>query len=182
VYTYNDRLLVRSNTRLSYPETRDADAKTENYCTDYYRYSRSGSLRSVERVYHTAGADTRTRLAVPNLILDAAKTSGFVNPGAAYSSDFFQDILTDTLSRVVYTTDARGRVLTETRRGEAGLVIGELWNTWSGDRLAAVHWVSGDDDRRTEYEYDNSGDRIVERNYNRGVLERVVRREGDREV
>jgi hypothetical protein len=61
-------------------------------------------------------------------------------------------------------------------------MIGEMKNTWSQDRLLSVHWTSGDDDRLTEYEYDGGGDRILERNYSKGLLERIVKQEGDREV
>ncbi|GHV81534.1 hypothetical protein AGMMS49991_00920 [Spirochaetia bacterium] len=186
-YFYNNNVLVRSETRMKYPQTETEAEKTESYCTDFYRYSRSSSLRAVERVYHLAadqrsGAAEPVRLSFPHIVLGAAKNNQFVSPAAAFSSDFFQDILTDTVSRVLYTTDDRGRVLSETRRDEAGEVIGELVNTWSGDRLSQVRWKAGDDDRLTEYEYDGEGDRILERNYNKGVLERTVRREGEMEV
>ncbi|MDR2111105.1 MAG: hypothetical protein LBP32_07340, partial [Spirochaetaceae bacterium] len=72
--------------------------------------------------------------------------------------------------------------LREVRRDEEGNILGEMTNTWDGDRLSSVRWVSGEDERVSEYEYDGEGDRIIERNYHQGVLERVVRREGDREV
>jgi hypothetical protein len=83
---------------------------------------------------------------------------------------------------VFYVTDDRGRILTETRRNEEGEVIGELQNAWSGDRLTSVRWKAGDDERVTEFGYDGDGDRILERNINRGVLERVVRLAGNREI
>jgi hypothetical protein len=53
-----------------------------------------------------------------------------------------------------------------------------MQNTWVGDRLETIVWRSGEDERRTEYEYNLRGDRIFERNFNRGVLERTVRYEG----
>jgi hypothetical protein len=45
-----------------------------------------------------------------------------------------------------------------------------------------VHWKSGDDERLTEYEYDSAGDRMLERNFNRGILERTVRSTGNRDI
>jgi antitoxin component YwqK of YwqJK toxin-antitoxin module len=55
-----------------------------------------------------------------------------------------------------------------------GAVIGELRNTWSGDRLMSVLWKSETDERLIEYEYDSGNNRIAERNYKQGVLERSV--------
>ncbi|GHV88325.1 hypothetical protein AGMMS50267_06850 [Spirochaetia bacterium] len=196
-YFYNKNVLVRAETRMKYPRTETGAEKTEEYCTDFYRYSRSASLRAVERVYHLTADQKSTdqgstdqrseaappvRVSFPHMILGAARNNQFVSPSAAFSSDFFQDILTDTVFRVLYTTDDRGRIQSETRRNEAGEVLGELVNTWSGDRLSQVRWKAGDDDRLIEYEYDGEGDRVLERNYNKGVLERTVRREGKLEV
>jgi hypothetical protein len=185
-YIYRDTLLVRAETRIKTPKTEEAEETTEDYWADHYRYSRSYSLRSVERVFYPAAvrvpSDERVRLAFPHMILGAARDPNFVSPGSAYGSDFFEDILMDSLARIIYTTDDRGRVLMETRRDEEGNVVGELWNTWSGDRLVRVEWKSGEDQRITEYEYDGDGDRIMERNINRGLLERTIRREGERDV
>jgi hypothetical protein len=86
--------------------------------------------------------------------------------------------------RVIYTTDSRGRVLTEQRLDENEDILAEIRNTWSGDRLSAVLYTSGEgeEERLSEYEYDPDGKRTVERNYNKGVLERVVRSEKERDV
>jgi hypothetical protein len=183
-YTYNNQQLIRAITRIKYPAAGEEAERTEDYCTDYYRYSRSASLRTVERVYHHPEGDDeeRLRLAFPHMILNAAQDAAFVSPGSAYGSDFFRDILMEEGSRVVYTLDDRGRILTETRRDEEGNLLGDLRNTWSGDRLIQVRWRSGDDDRLTEYEYDGAGDWTLEQNYRNGILERVVRQEDGREV
>ena len=182
VYRYAEGTLVSAEARLKLPPAGETgEASEEKTHTDYYRYSRSASLRAVERVFHQdqTGAETPpVRLVFPHMVLSAAKNSGFVDPRLAYSSGFIEDILMEAGSTVVYTTDDRGRVLRETRRDEEGTVQGELWNTWSGDRLVSVRWKSGDDERLTEYEYDAEGDRILERNYRQGVLERTVRSEG----
>jgi hypothetical protein len=116
------------------------------------------------------------------MILGAAGDMDFISPGSAYGSSFFSDIIVNSGDRVLYTTDERGRVLTEIRRDENDAILGELRNNWSGDRLVSVTWKAGEDEQLTEYEYDDEGDRILERNYVNGVLERTVRREADREV
>jgi hypothetical protein len=183
-YFYNRQTLIRAVTKIYHPAGETGESHVEDYCTDYYRYSRSSSLRGVERVYHTEVEEIEpVRLRFPHVVLAAAKNTGFVNPGVSFTNEFFKDILiVDSGSRVLYTTDERGRVLTETRRNEEGEVIGELQNTWSGDRLVSVRWKAGDDERITEFEYNSDGDRIVERNINRGVLERIVTQDGDRET
>jgi hypothetical protein len=182
-YTYNKGSLIKADTRIKYPETEEEAERLEEYCTDHYRYSRSASLRSVERAFHRTEADGGpVRLSFPHMILGAAKNTDFVHPGSAFGSQFFEDILMDSGSRVLYTVDERGRILTETRKDEDGNIIGELRNTWSGDRLIAIYWKAGEDERLTEYEYDEAGDRILERNFNRGLLERRVLSQGDQDV
>ncbi|MDR3342752.1 MAG: hypothetical protein LBT14_08205 [Treponema sp.] len=208
-YFYNNQVLIRVETRLKAAGTElsgTESSETESsstessgtaaadgpvittVTTDYYRYTRSNSLRSVERVYHQAVSEEGrlTRLQFPSLGLHVRVDENFVSPGTAYSSDFLQDVLSGSDNipgdRVVYTTDERGKVLTETRRDAEGNVLGEIHNTWSGDRLVSVSWQSGEDERRTEYEYDQAGDRIIERDYNKGTLERRVLREQGRET
>jgi hypothetical protein len=183
-YHYVNQTLVRAETAGRKPASEDTRELSEPLWTDYYRYSRFASLRAVERVYHRdeEAGDNRTRLPFPHMVLDAARQTDFVRPVVPISSDFFQDILMSGGDRVIYTTDERGRILAETRRSEDGEVLGELRNTWTGNRLAQVHWISGEDDRITEYEYNDNGDRILERNINNGILERVIRTEGDREI
>jgi hypothetical protein len=187
-YFYINQTLVRAETATKAPPAGDAEEPAEAvpipFCTDYYRYSRSASLRAVERVYHRSGeaGDERVRLPFPHMVLDAARQTDFVRPVSPLSSEFFQDILVSAGDTVLYTTDSRGRILTETRQNEAGEVLGELRNTWTGNRLTRVQWVSGEDDRVTEYEYNTEGDRILERNIYKGTLERVVRISGDREI
>jgi hypothetical protein len=152
-------------------------------CTDYYRYSRSGSLRAIERVYHEPlEGDPMTRLRFPHRILDSVYEREFVNPALAYGSESLADIFMDPAYRVVYNTDQRGRILSETRMDSEGQVVGELTNIWAGDRLAQVIWKAGEDERRVEYRYNADGDRIEERNYRKENLERRVLREGDIEV
>ncbi|AEF83149.1 hypothetical protein TREAZ_0011 [Leadbettera azotonutricia ZAS-9] len=151
--------------------------------TDYYRYTRSHSLRAIERVYHSDIAEgEKAKIGFPGISPGFSKGVEFVNPGFAYSSEFFNDILITAGTKVSYTTDDRGRILSETRRDEEGELIGEIKNTWTGDRLDSVFWKSGDDERTTQYEYDSEGNRIMEKDYRGETLERTVRSQGNREV
>ncbi|MFP3089122.1 hypothetical protein LQZ21_02205 [Treponema sp. TIM-1] len=180
-YMYNNKILIRTETRLKIPPSDEEEEITQNLWTDYYRYSRFASIRGINRVYHSDIPMDRVRF--PHMVLDVGRPGNFIGPNAAYSSIFLQDVFINRGDRVVYTTDSRGRILTETRYDEADEVIGEIKNTWSEDnKIQSVHWIAGEDDRLLEYEYDDAGDRIEERNYNKGVLERMVRLEGPREV
>jgi hypothetical protein len=182
-YSYNRGTLVSANTRIKHPATETEEEYLENYCTDHYRYSRSSSLRGVERVYHGKGGPEHARTRFPHIVLAAARENKFVKPPATFFTEFFEDVLLESGHRVVYTTDDRGRVISETRRDENGELIGELRNTWSGDRLVSIHWVSEEGDRRIEFEYNSKNERILERNFNaKGELERLVRTDGEREV
>jgi hypothetical protein len=187
-YDYSDGLLLKAETWMYTPEgISDAFIHRDNMgppaITDYYRYTRSFSLRAIERVFNQGYDESpMDRVSFPPVIPGSSREPEFRNPGLAFSSEFFDDVITEQPERIIYTTDNRGRVLTETRLGEDGEVIGELFNVWTGDRLDSVFWKSGDDERLTEYEYDSEGDRILERNINRGILERTVQTTGNRDI
>ncbi|MDR1986510.1 MAG: hypothetical protein LBP88_06000 [Treponema sp.] len=198
-YFYNQQLLIRAETRLKTPAPVDGEEdespeapgeKIEPVLSDYYRYSRSYALRAVERVYHQEVATDAglTRLQFPHFGLQDAveeQKKAFVSPSTAYGSEFMQDFSLETAhagDRVVYTADERGRIVTEIAQDEAGTILREIRNTWNGDRLASVDWKSGEEERRIEYAYDGAGDRILERNYLNGVLERLVRRDQGQEI
>jgi hypothetical protein len=152
--------------------------------TDLYRYTRASALRSVERHFIRAPAEGRETelLRFPQLVIGVAEEDEFIQPASVLSSGFFSDVIVNSGDRILYNTDPRGRVLSEVRRDENDNIIGEIINTWSGDRLVSVAWKSEEEERVIEYEYDAAGDRIVERNLRNGALERTVRREGDREI
>jgi hypothetical protein len=168
----------------------DTTANAENEGTeetlwiDYYRYTRSYALRGVERHYLSSPEEGQETAFVrfPQLILDVGSETEFVKPGSVFSSEFFDDVIINSGDRILYTTDDRGRILSEIRRDENDNILGEVINTWSGDRLASVLWKSEMEERLIEYEYNGEGDRVFERNLRNGVLERTVRQEGDREV
>jgi addiction module HigA family antidote len=169
----------------------------EELWTDYYRYTRSYALRGVERRFHRtppaapepdspaellSEGQAPVLLRFPQLILGVGGENEFVQPGSAFSSEFFEDVIISSGDRIIYTTDDRGRVISEIRRDANNKVLGEVQNTWAGDRLASVLWVADEEERLIEYDYNQEGDRVFERNFRNGVLERTVRREGEREV
>jgi hypothetical protein len=161
-----------------------ADGIEEPVWTDFYRYTRSNALRSVERQYLRAPAEGRETelLRFPQLITGIGAESEFINPGPVLSSEFFEDVIINSGDRILYNADSRGRILSEVRRDENDKIIGEVINTWSGDRLTSALWKSADEERLIEYEYDAGGDRVFERNFRNGTLERTVRREGEQEI
>jgi antitoxin component YwqK of YwqJK toxin-antitoxin module len=179
-YIYRSQRLIRAETRRKI--LNDEGEEIVPVLTDLYRYSRSASLRAVERIYHEGAEASPVVLRFPHMILDAAAENDFISPGRSYGTDYPGDYFVGTDYRIVYTTDERGRILTETRMDDEGNTIGELKNTWSGDRLASVFQKNDDEERLTEYSYDSGGDRIMERNYRNGALERVVRIDGGKEV
>ncbi|MDR2447699.1 MAG: hypothetical protein LBD58_10530 [Treponema sp.] len=156
-----------------------------SFWTDRYYYSRSQSLRKVQRIIH-AGAPQALTLSFPQLKPHPEFDRNFVRPNAAYNSSFLNETL--SVSEVAYTIDDRGRALVESRYDETGALISEVKNNWARDRLASVEWRSFDSEgavlerRLTEYAYDSKDNRIMERNYVNGVLERVVRTEGGQEI
>ncbi len=78
--------------------------------------------------------------------------------------------------------DDRGRALHEIRRDAEGNVLSETSTVWKENRIASIETVAGGLTRRTEYEYDEGGNRLMERNYRDGNLERTVRRSGGEET
>jgi antitoxin component YwqK of YwqJK toxin-antitoxin module len=181
-FFYRNQRLIRAETGR---KTRNEEGeKITPMYTDFYRYSRSASLRAVERLYHEGAADAGSpvRLTFPHMILDAAADKDFVSPGLSGRPDFLEDVWVGDGYRILYTTNERGQILTESRQDDTGAVVWELKNNWSEDRLVSVAVKTGDDERLIEYGYDGEGNRITERNYHNGVLERVVRADGTQEI
>ena len=145
--------------------------------TDYYRYNRSGSLRAIDRTLHE-GAEF-FRVAFPRI---AAGVNEGMNHGIAYSSLFLLNDHSPEGANISYTFDGRGRILTEVWKDEDGGVLGEFINTWSDDRLLSSLWKSGHDERLVEFEYDDTGSRIAERHFRRGILERSVTSRNGRDI
>lgn len=165
-YSYNDGKLLRTETLQ--------DGGIPLY-SDEYRYARSGSLRSIMRIFHSEELENRISYFAP---LGLTQGNNFAaKPIHAISSDFISDIINAENRNIEYVTDERGRIISEIHKDEEGNIIGELTNTWSGERLATIAWNGENDVRFIEYEYNENGDRIIERNYRTGILERLIRTE-----
>ncbi|MDR2468051.1 MAG: hypothetical protein LBD22_03730 [Spirochaetaceae bacterium] len=151
--------------------------------TDNYRYTRSLALRAIERVYHDPKAEQKlARINFPKYAANSQRQKDFVSPGTTIASEFLHDIFIKEASKVTYTTDARRRIVSEIRKNPRDEVIGELINTWDGDRVSKVTWISENDERVIEFSYNKSGDRIAERDYRNGVLERMVTIDKEQEI
>jgi len=149
--------------------------------TDYYRYSRSGSLRAIDRTIHE-GAGERTRVGFPAISPRVSPLHEAATHAGIYTTAYFLGVSNLEGLTITYSLDNRGRILSEISKNEDGKIVGELRNNWSGDRLQDVAWKSGDDDRRIEFEYDKDKKPLVERNFRKGVIERIVTIDGDNEV
>ena len=149
--------------------------------TDYYRYSRSGSLRAIDRTLHE-GMEKMSRIGFPALGMRISSGEDLVTHSVAYTSQFLADIFCPEGTTISYSLDSRGRILREVWKDPDDKVIGEFRNTWDGNRLVTVSWKSSNDERLVEYEYDSSGNRTVERNFKTGALERIVRSRDERDM
>jgi hypothetical protein len=186
-FSYTGRTLVKAE---SWIHEASSGAESDGgglvpVTTDHYRYTRSNSLRAIERLYHSeaeASESNKVKVFFPGISPGFSKSVEFVNPGAVYSNDFFRDIILPTGIHVSYVTDFRGRIQSEIRKDSEGTVVAEIRNTWSEDRLESVEWKSAEGEGVTEFEYDAQGNRIVERNFRSGVLERTVRSQGNRDI
>ncbi|MDR0556599.1 MAG: hypothetical protein LBG43_01815 [Treponema sp.] len=170
------------------PVAQQTEWRETSFWTDYYRYSRSQSLREVQRIIHD-GASQALTLSFPQLKPRPEFDRNFVRPNTTYNSTFLNETLSgDPVSEVAYTIDDRGRALVESRYDETGVLISELKNNWARDRLASVEWRSFGNEGAvlerwlTEYDYDSKDNRVMERNYVNGVLERAVRTDGKQEI
>jgi len=177
IYSYKNNILVQAEAQKKIPGEEFRTAYV-----DYYRYNRSYSLRHVERRFHDTTYSQPVRLTFPGRVLDAAYEENFISDKLAVVSDFFGTFSTKEGYRVIYTTDTRGRILTQTMLNDKDEEVWVMSNTWLGDRITAMKRVEGDDERVTEYEYDDAGDRVVQRDIHNGVLERLVRTNGENET
>jgi len=183
-YLYNGNFLLKSETLYGetsgspLPVNNDEEAPDDSrqmalVYTDNYRYSRSGSLRAIDRLIHE-GAGDKIRIGFPRIGPGLSSGMDLMDPGIVYVSEFLSDINISGGVKVNYTFDSRGRILTEVWKDADDEYLGEYRNVWAGDKLESVLWKSLDDERLVEYEYDSGGNRIVERNFRHGVLERSV--------
>ena len=177
-FFYGGGLLVRAETKRREPGGGEFAAVH----TDHFRYNRSLSLRYVRRVFYGQEGAQPQRVAFPARLLDAALAEDFirrVTPGTDFMETFFD---AGDGYNVRYETDPAGRVLSQALLGEGGEPVWEIRNTWEGDRIVAISRIEGGEERVTEFEFDGSGSRVVQREMRNGVVERVVRTDGDTET
>jgi hypothetical protein len=177
-YFYNEGVLVRA-------ETREKAAKALEYrkmYTDNYRYNRSYSLRNVERIFHESVGIEPVRLVFPGRVLDVTREKDFIKEKLIFTSDFLDIQQASSGERMVFDTDSKGRVLGETLYNSKNEVVWTVKNTWVGDRIVVILKIEGGEERRIEYDYDGSGNRIAERDLRNGILERQVLINGAKET
>ena len=187
-YTFSEGFLTRAETwfKNAPPNAADSDPPPGPpvfvlMYTDLYRYTRSGSLRAIDRTFH-AGAAVIPRLRFPQLGPRVFQVDELVTPTDIYASGFLMADLHLEGTTISYSLDIRGRIQRELWRDEEGRVIGEITNTWEGDRLVSVLWEAPGDRRLIEFDFNAAGDRIAERNIRNGILERSVTIHGDSEI
>jgi len=83
--------------------------------------------------------------------------------------------------------DEKGRILLETRSDKSGKTLERTSTTWADaegfrDRVASVTRIAEGIERRTEYAYDKKGNRVAEREYRNGILQRSILKEGRLEL
>jgi antitoxin component YwqK of YwqJK toxin-antitoxin module len=180
---------IYNNSVLISAAVQEWDNNEEEYkdsYTDYLRYNRSLFLRSVERVFHTERhislADNALLFYFPRHIADALLPGNLIGEKTNVYPEFFGDALISKDDRLVFSTDARSRILSQTLYDEEGNIIWEIKNTWSNDRIVSTMKTEGGNEYLAEFEYNADRERILERNYKNGALERVVHTEGTRDI
>ncbi|MDR0442932.1 MAG: hypothetical protein LBH44_05960 [Treponema sp.] len=173
-FFYNNGIVIRA---LASSWGEDAGLFIEMH-TDYYRYNRSTFLRFVERIYHTEQhidlSEDTVRIAFPNRILETAKNDDFISEKINMYPDSIGNVTVNENNRTVFTTDGRGKILTQTLFDDEDNIIWVITNSWSKDRITSISKKDGVTEYLTEYEYDPDGNRIREKNIRDGIVERIV--------
>jgi hypothetical protein len=183
-YYYNENIKISAQAML----WDDDEGEYVQTHTDYYLYNRSSFLRAVERVFlkdqQITSADNIVRVSFPGNILAAARNDYFMGEKFNSYPDFFGDLFVIKDSKLLFKTDARGRVMEQIliNNDEESTVIWKIVNTWSDERIVSITKTEGETVLLAEYVYNKAGDRIIERNRKNGVLERVVRSEGKKDI
>jgi len=184
-YTYNNGMLITS-TFFSWEEGTTGGGEYRRTYADFLRYNRSLFLRYVERVYYQerkiSFANEQLRFSFPRNIKDAAKPQNLISEKANSYPEFFGNTTIYKNERIVYTTDERSRILSQTLYDEKNNVVWVIRNTWLNGRIVSTLKTESGTESLAEYEYDSDGNRVLEKNYKNGVLERVVRTEGNTDI
>ena len=182
-YTLTDNILTSISVAVA--ENKSAE-DYHLFFIDSFFYNRSMFLRSVERNFYQEGtlslSDEPLRVALPISAKEAAMSAAFIETRHNTLPDYFGASIININYKIVYTTDIRGRILLQTLYDEEDNVIWVITNTWENDRIISSSKEEGETVLLTEYEYDSGGNKILERNYRDGVLERLVRTDDKTEI
>ena len=160
-----------------------AGREGETLWQDTYRYARATTLRVIERKLFSPDAKTELiKMPIPRFVEKDNDDRKFVEPSTSFISVFLADTIYEGVSKIVYTTDSKRRIVSEAFYDDEEKIVGEMRNVWNNDRLLRVEWKGGDNERVVEYTYNKAGDRTSESDYNNGVLERKVTVDGSREI
>jgi len=177
-YTYNNNVLISAR----FSQTDNLNGEYTAVYADYYRYNRSSSLRYVERVFYMDTQIDPVKVTFTRHIRDTLEEEFLEGERFNPLPEFFGNIFVYADSKMLYETDERGRILTNTLYDDEDNIIWVIRNTWSGDRIIATSKTEDGLELLAEFEYNSAGDRIVERNFRNGVIERSVRTEENLDI
>jgi len=179
--TYSDGILISSVVSF----LQEGGEYIEVY-TDNFRYNRSLYLRAVERVFYEerqiSFSDEPVIIHFPFRLADIEQGNFFIGERIMTYPDFFGDSVTARDDKVVYTTDDRGRILSETLYDAYDNIVWVIRNNWQNDRIVSTSKTEDSIVLLAEFEYSSGGDRIMERNYRNGSLERTVQTDGKTDI
>jgi len=175
---FNENLLISSGFSLY-----DNENNYKRLYTDFYRYNRSLSLRSIERIFYSGIQDEIESIMIsfPRRVMESAEDINFISGKINLYPEYFGGMIFDN-NKIIYDTDNRGRILSETLYDEDDDIIWFIQNIWENNRIISSKKIEGDENYLTEYEYNSGGEKILERNYKNGSLERIVRKEGSQDI
>jgi len=183
-YAFKDNFLV-SSTVYVWEENNGEGEYVESYA-DFLRYNRSLFLRGVERVFYKERkislSDAPLIVAFPRNLADVAHVKKLMGEKLNSYPKFFGETHVYESERIVYTTDERSRILSQTLYDSENKIVWSINNTWVNGRIVSTLKKEGGTEFLAEFVYDSDGERIIERNYKNGILERVVRKEGNTEI
>ncbi|WP_461256629.1 hypothetical protein [Treponema sp. R80B11-R83G3] len=178
-YTLKDNILISAASLMS-------DNNGENFKTsyiDYYRYNRSQYLRCIERIFQKDGVlDEPVIVAFPKRMMDSVEKDVFIGEKINIYPEFFENEYVGDGFKMIFDTDERGRILGETLYDDEDKIVWTIKNTWKNGRIVKTLKTEGDTVLTAEFVYNAEGDKILERNFKDGVLERIVSTEGKMEI
>ena len=179
VFTLKDNLLISAAYSMS---NNDGNDFKTSYI-DYYRYNRFYYLRGIERIFHRDEVlDVPVIVAFPKHIMDSIKKEVFVGEKLNLYPDFFEDDFVSAGFKMIFDTDDRGRILGQTLYDNEDKIVWTIKNTWKDNRIVKTLKTEGDTVLTAEFAYNSEGEKIIERNFKNGVLERVISIEGEKEI